>query len=76
MKGYKIEKGIPIINGVPRGCNAKLPAYPLREIEVGDSFILPRTRQNAVVAAAGLIKDKKFITRKVDDETIRVWRIE
>ncbi len=91
---YTIEKGIPIpaINrgnrneGKRRGNNT--PLYPLKDMEVGDSFLIltPPFERSAAARRAtlafkswvfrqGKSKDERpvFTTRVVDDG-VRVWR--
>jgi hypothetical protein len=65
----KVEKGVP------------LPArYPFDEMQIGDSFIVPpELSRNTVSVAAGRYGDKhqmKFTVRRMDDKTLRCWRIE
>jgi len=77
---YKIEKNIELPNR--RTCNK----YPLRKMEVGDSFLIgkySRLNMNKASAVGRNWKDKaglkwKFAVRKVlvnNIEMIRIWRI-
>ena len=65
----KVEKGMPIPN-----------RYPFDEMEVGDSFALPPgVARNTVSVAAGRYGEKhamKFTVRRMDDKTLRCWRVE
>lgn len=75
---YKIEKGIPI---------KSKSKYPLVEMEVGDSFLVPFQGENKSAQQSRissylwtisnhnkLLKGRKYSMR-VLDEGIRVWRI-
>jgi hypothetical protein len=65
----KIEKGIPI----PRSHgNGVIPT--LRQLEVGDSVVVPQPTNNANSSAAAALGKGNFICRKVDDQHTRVWR--
>lgn len=66
----KIESGIPIPDG-----NSRQRPYPsaMCQMNVGDSFTAPRTLQVQMPAYAKTAK-VKIKTRKIDDQTIRVWR--
>ena len=64
----KIEKNVPFVRtgaGAPN-------KYPWREMEVGDSFVLPYVRRgfSTMAKLAGI----KVATRKEGDK-LRVWRI-
>ena len=64
----KVEKDVPIPN-----------RYPFDEMEVDDSFAVPpEIARNTVSVAAGRYGDKhgmKFTVRRMDDKTLRCWRI-
>lgn len=70
----EIEKNIPIPTGGP-GRPAK---YPLRSMEVGDSFFtptnIPESSRLSVLAAARNQRPKVFQTAKVEGG-LRVWRV-
>ena len=72
MKGketYKIERGIEI---PPKRGKEN---YPLREMEVGDSFLVPNSKKwNCGVFQPFRKKGIFFCQRKVE-EGIRIWRI-
>ena len=65
----KVEKNVPIPN-----------RYPFDEMQVGDSFVVPpKIARNTVSVAASRYGEKhqmKFTVRRMDDKTLRCWRIE
>lgn len=72
-----ITKGIPI---PPKNCGTK-SCYPLREMKVGDSFLVEVPAgerkakfQVALCLAARRVEGKKFTTRQVENG-VRVWRV-
>jgi len=75
----KVEKNIPLPVGGTRLGESK---YPFAGMEVGDSFSIPYISSNhekAVRAAAsyqGKQRGMKFTVRVVEEDTLRVWRIE
>jgi hypothetical protein len=70
-----IEKGIPL----PMG-RETAKDYPLSDMEVGDSFLIPDTdkrRRGAIsclIHRYGKLQNKEFVTRKAGSGT-RVWRL-
>ena len=73
----QIDKNIPIPPRNRQGRNDD--KYPIRDLDVGDSFIMPAKNTNTasgyVRAAAKRLGDgRKFTVRKTEDG-IRVWRI-
>lgn len=74
---YVIEKGVPVARA-----NAA-EKYPFNDMEVGDSFLVPKDKGNHVRNAAskhGTYGGKKFITRARNEKDhgesgMRVWRI-
>jgi len=62
-----IEKGVPIPG-----------RFPFGQMEVGDSFVITTKRSTAAVAARryGDKHKMKFVTRKMDNGAIRIWRVE
>ena len=77
-RSYKIEKDIPI----PR--RAALCKYPLYDMEIGDSFVIPLSEKaplrNALYRAHKSGRGFRFITRTVNGrgragKQVRVWRI-
>lgn len=69
--GLKVEKGIPIPNKYK---NSAL-ASTLRDMEVGDSFVLPKSRVGCVIGTAMRCKIK-VTTRTISKSEARVWRVE
>ena len=73
-----VTKDIPFIGSKSQGGRARI--YPLAEMEVGDSFALPKeeaTRVSAAMSYRGL-KPKRFARRMVIEngvKVVRVWRI-
>ena len=63
----KIEKGIPI---PPLGRHA---IYPWDAMEVGDSFLAPRSVNSAI--ASKRRAPKVFAIRKQPDGSFRIWRV-
>ena len=64
----QIEHGIPIPTGSP---------YPFDDMEIGDSFALPKDQTNNVrMAVTRYKKDHPEwdYTTRVDDINIRLWR--
>lgn len=72
---FKIEKGIPItrpLNGPGSGSK-----YPFKELEIGDSFLVPNKTTNAFAASVsywGRRLKRKFTSRATEGG-VRVWRI-
>ncbi len=69
---FKAEAGIPIPREYPQ------TKYPFRTMNVGESFLVPKEKQNSASIAASLESKrspgKKFTRRKTDDG-VRFWRI-
>ena len=70
----EIERGIPF----PGTKGGRVRKFPLREMEVGDSFAAPSenatsARQSAI--AFGRANGRKFATRKQEDSSLRIWRV-
>lgn len=76
----KIEKDREI-HAIPEREVKHPPAqfhYPFREMGKGESFTIPREDQGRVSMIASALTrytDASYITRKIDDQTSRVWRI-
>lgn len=67
----KVDRDVPVPAEVP------LTHYPLRSLEVGDSFAFPLEKRNSVAPVATKLKNetgREFIIRKTDDTTARIWR--
>lgn len=65
-----IESNIPIPTLRLTGLTGRL-----RQLELGDSFTSPKRNRGTLVTSAHRV-GIKIVTRKVDDTTIRVWRVE
>ena len=72
-----IEKNVPM----PQNGAGRAGKYPFADMDVGDSFALPKTdkaakqissRARSWAVGKGL-KDRKFSTR-TNGETVRIWR--
>ena len=73
---YAIEDNVPI--PTDRGVGRPMK-YPLDTLEVGQSFTIPLAERQAVsvrIAYYSKAHGVKFTTRKVDENTLRVWRTE
>lgn len=66
----KIEKGIPLPSG---GANGIPWTGILKTMDVGDSFAVPEELTPLARRMVGLVKGKKFVTRKIGSE-LRIWR--
>jgi hypothetical protein len=68
----EVEKNIPI----PADGFDRKTTYPLRAMEIGDSFWTdtPKEKVHPAVSYFGKRNDRRFITRKMDGG-IRVWRV-
>ena len=68
----KIEKNIPF----PTRGKSK---YPIKELEVGDSFLVDASQRPSITAMLCRIyrndPDKRYTTRTVSAGKIRVWRV-
>ena len=69
---YEIEKNIPTVRAYK---------YPFRDMEIGDSFLVPcvddraaKIDRSKISGAAWYLRPKKFSTRRVEGG-IRVWRV-
>lgn len=77
---FDIEKGVPLPEPPQRG--RKGSKYPLADMQVGDSFLVPtmkpeERRQSLyqLVNTKGRAMGRKFVVR-VADKGVRVWRTE
>ncbi len=72
---FTIEKNIPM---------PKVSVYPLKEMEIGDSFFIPETfrkyeRATSLISNFGRRNGMKFSLRKLKENGVpgcRVWRVE
>ena len=74
----KVDKNIPI--PLPRGKRTSI--YPFKEMEVGDSFLVPsseieerRRIARSVYSSAHKHRPSRFVVRHTN-EGIRVWKVE
>jgi hypothetical protein len=67
----KIEKGVPLPQ--PRGA-ANGVTKVMRQMEIGDSIIIPLVSR-ANVRNYGLRLGIHFVTRKISETEVRVWRV-
>lgn len=49
--------------------------YPFAEMEIGDSFVAPKKTQTRIWSLTQHLYPKKFASRKIDAEHVRIWRI-
>jgi hypothetical protein len=52
--------------------------YPFEKMEVGDSFVSTATKRHSLSVAMlrySRKTGKKFVSRTIDDGSIRVWRV-
>jgi hypothetical protein len=76
MTAVKIEKGVTL---PPRKYSGRPWKWPFPEMKVGELFAVPKDtnpdsfRNRAVYASAKL--QRKFTTRKMEDGTLRCWRV-
>lgn len=69
---FDIEKNVPISHA-PKG------KYPLGKMEVNDSFLAPISHRNYISMAMSQMKKRTgraYMMRKVDDDHVRIWRVE
>ena len=66
---YVIEKGVPIPDKQRLGLSAVL-----MEMEVGDSVVINRA-QSSIGIYMSRYKPKRFTTKKIDNNSCRVWRV-
>ena len=88
MKQHKTDKSqyvAPLLGKdlprIPKGFRLHFDyriRYPFKDLEVGDSFIFPekiRRGFNGRISGQG-VGHRKFVTSKVHNDWIRVWRTE
>ena len=56
--------------------DGRLPSYPFGKVEVGESFFIPRRTQVQLGQYRKLHTPKTFISIKVHEDWVRVWRTE
>lgn len=65
-----IDTGVPIPDSVVN--------YPLKDLDVGDSFVFPKEKRASVQSKASLVKKetgREFTVSKIDDTNCRIWRV-
>lgn len=70
---FQIERGIPI----PTYRRGRRGLYPFREMKVGDSFVVEKTKKASAQRAAsfyGKNHGQVFTARSVP-EGVRIWRV-
>jgi hypothetical protein len=72
MSMIEIDKGIPV---APEGSGRA--KYPWSAMEIGDSFVTAAksTHIHSMVNAAGKRYGFKFVCRRTDQDSYRIWRI-
>ena len=77
----EIEKGIPIPEVGRRKKGERL--YPFKHLEPGDSFAVEKNGHKSwgfifqqIKIANKEMPERKFTSRRIDDNTTRVWRTE
>lgn len=74
---FEIEKNV----AMPISTKSGYSSYPLSDMEVGDSFLIPDATMDQKVRARFAVtqdakrKDRKYTTRTIP-EGLRVWRIQ
>ena len=68
MNEFKIEKNIPM--PVKRGLIGAMLS-----MEIGDSLLLPNSQRSVPSRISTDGSGKKFIVRRVDPLTFRMWRV-
>jgi hypothetical protein len=71
---YAIEKSIPI----PDRTAQEPGRYPFAQMEVGDSFVVPRSERHRVDNAAAWYRKRRGhrYTRRTLGDTVRIWRVQ
>ena len=70
---FEIEKGVPMPHG------GRALKYPIADMKVGDSFVIPHLSVNSACRMAtspGWRKFGRFSVRTLPEGGVRVWRIE
>lgn len=73
----KIDKGVPIPEKKTNG-NVIGITPSLRQLAVGDSFVMHKSRRPAITVAIGREQFRNgttFVTRLVENNQVRIWRI-
>ena len=70
---YQIEKGVPL--PAPRKKREEGLTATMRNMEVGDSILVPQSRRSNVYMVQKAL-GHKYTVRQVDKSQVRIWRIE
>ena len=68
-----IEKDVPI-PPLKRRIKGEI-RKTLEEMEIGESFLFPLAKRSALGANTKATRPKRFETRVVDADNVRVWRV-
>jgi len=60
---------------IPKALAGPRRIYPWHEMEIGNWFDAPLPKRASIISSFSRFKPKEFTTRKIDDKTVRVWRI-
>lgn len=69
----KIEQGVPIPARNRKGGGL---TATLKQMIVGDSFLWPKAKRGYLTTYFQKVPEAKFTSRTVDEENVRVWRVE
>ncbi len=70
---YRVDKGMPI-----SPCGGRPPRYPYREMEVGDSFLIPNSDLVPSATQSAHTHARRVgikVTVRTVADGVRVWRI-
>ena len=75
----EVKKNIPMPEFIKR--KERQTQYPWKEMEQGDCFDMPegtarKTAYSALVQANKRLSPKSFRIQRMDDGSLRVWRVE
>jgi hypothetical protein len=73
---FDVEKGVPLPARTEK--QKGIRAF-MRALDVGDSFCAPADYLNRIRCAAVALNKKtamRYVTRTLEDKSIRVWRVE
>lgn len=72
---FEINKGKPLPD--PRA--SLITDYPFTQMEIGDSFVVPKSLRASALGAARYYARKhpayRFVSRTIDTDTVGVWRV-
>ena len=69
---YKIEKNVPI--PTRQGRRTGVFKQTLAQLKVGESTLAPADKKAGITGLSRTL-GFKFVTRTIDEHTIRVWRV-